>query len=102
MAWKAPRNGISTSTAAKLTIGQAATIAAITKNPAKYDPSEDGNLKEAQNQRDIVLDLMLQEGYISRKQHDEAQSVPLKDMLDIQDVIPVARWPVMPRSSAIT
>ena len=73
-------------TAAKLTIGQAATIAAITKNPAKYDPSEDGNLKEAQNQRDIVLDLMLQEGYISQKQHDEAQSVPLKDMLDIQNV----------------
>ena len=73
-------------TAAKLNVGQAATIAAITKNPARYDPSEDGNLKEAQNQRDIVLDLMLQEGYISQKQHDDAQSVPLKDMLDIQDV----------------
>ena len=73
-------------TAAKLNIGQAATIAAITKNPAKYDPSEEGNLKEAQNQRDTVLDLMLQEGYITQKQHDDAQSVPLKDMLDIQDV----------------
>ena len=69
-----------------LNIVQAATIAAITKNPSRYDPSEEGNIKESQKQRDIVLDLMLQEGYITQKEHDEAVKTPLKDTLNIQNV----------------
>ncbi len=69
-----------------LTIMQAATIAAITKNPARYDPSDEGNVEEAENQRNIVLDLMLQEGYISQEERDEAVNIPLKDALDIQSV----------------
>ncbi|WP_225431686.1 transglycosylase domain-containing protein [Bifidobacterium platyrrhinorum] len=69
-----------------LNIVQAATIAAITKNPAKYDPTSDENLKESQKQRNIVLDLMLQEGYITQKQHDEAVKTPLKDTLNVQSI----------------
>lgn len=69
-----------------LTVGQAATIAAITKNPTKYDPSDENNLEESQKQRNIVLDLMLDQGFINQAQHDEARAVPLKDMLDIQPI----------------
>lgn len=71
-------------TAAKLTIGQAATIAAITKNPSAYDPSIEANQKEAEDQRNIVLDLMYQQNYITKKEHDEARALPLKDSLSIQ------------------
>lgn len=69
-----------------LNVVQAATIAAITKNPAKYDPTSEENLKESEKQRNIVLDLMLQEGYITQKQHDEAYNTPLKDTLNVQSI----------------
>ncbi|MBF9314780.1 penicillin-binding protein [Bifidobacteriaceae bacterium NR002] len=70
--------------AAKLNLVQAATIASITKNPSHYDPSIESNQKEAQEQRNIVLDLMLRQGFINQKQHDSAVSVPIKDTLNIQ------------------
>lgn len=72
--------------ASDLTVVQAATIAAITKNPEKYDPSIEANQKTAEEQRNIVLDLMLQEKFISQAQHDEAKATPLKDTLNIQSV----------------
>ncbi|OZG68597.1 penicillin-binding protein [Bifidobacterium eulemuris] len=73
-------------TASELNIVQSATIAAITKNPSNYDPSVEENQAEAEQQRNIVLDLMLQEGYITQEEHDEAVNTPLVDTLDIQDV----------------
>ena len=72
--------------ASDLTVVQAATIAAITKNPEKYDPSIEANQKTAEEQRNIVLDLMLQEKFISQAQHDEAKATPLKDTLNVQSV----------------
>ena len=69
-----------------LNIVQSATIAAITKNPQNYDPSIEANQKEAQKQRNIVLDLMLQEGYITQKEHDEAHDTPIQDTLNIQQM----------------
>ena len=73
-------------TAANLSVVQAATIAAITKNPEKYDPSIESNQKTAEEQRNIVLDLMLQEKFITKTQHDKAKATPLKDTLNIQSV----------------
>ncbi|MFT8704876.1 transglycosylase domain-containing protein [Bifidobacterium aquikefiricola] len=67
-----------------LTIVEAATIAAITKNPAQYDPTE--NLKESQTQRNIVLDLMHQQGYITQKQCDDAKAIPVENTLHVQNV----------------
>ncbi|BDR53432.1 penicillin-binding protein [Bombiscardovia nodaiensis] len=67
-----------------LDAGEAATIAAVTKNPAKFDPTVD--VKASQEQRDIVLDLMEQQGYISAKQRDEAKAKPLDQMLHVQEV----------------
>ncbi|WP_246904332.1 transglycosylase domain-containing protein [Gardnerella vaginalis] len=70
--------------AAKLNLVQAATIAAITKNPSHYDPSIEENQPEAQKQRNIVLDLMLRQGFINKKEHDTAVATPLKDTLNVQ------------------
>ncbi len=70
--------------AAKLNLAQAATIAAITKNPSHYDPSIEENQPEAQKQRNIVLDLMLRQGFINKKEHDSAVATPLKDTLNVQ------------------
>ena len=72
--------------AADLNVVQSATIAAITKNPSLYDPLVEENQKESENQRNIVLKLMLQEGYITQKQYTEAVNTPLKDTLKAQDV----------------
>ena len=52
-------------TADKLNVVQAATIAMITKNPSKYDPSIPENQEEAQKQRNITLQLMHDQGFIS-------------------------------------
>lgn len=71
--------------AADLNIVQSATIAAITKNPAQYDPSVEANQKEAETQRNIVLDLMYEQGYINAKEHKEARNTPLVDTLNLQD-----------------
>ena len=70
--------------AAKLNLVQAATIAAITKNPSHYDPSIEENQQEAQKQRNIVLDLMLRQGFINKKEHDSAVAIPLKNTLNVQ------------------
>ncbi|MDF7663407.1 transglycosylase domain-containing protein [Bifidobacterium sp. ESL0763] len=71
--------------AADLNIGQAATIAAITKNPSQYDPSIPENQPEAQKQRNIVLDLMLQQGFISQSDHDKFHDQPIQQTLNLQD-----------------
>ncbi|TCD54476.1 penicillin-binding protein [Alloscardovia theropitheci] len=71
-------------TASKLTLGQAATIAAITKNPQAFDPTL--HPEAAQEQRDIVLSLMLNQGYATQQQVDEAKAVSMQDMLNVQNV----------------
>ncbi|WEV75656.1 transglycosylase domain-containing protein [Bifidobacterium sp. ESL0800] len=71
--------------AADLNIGQSATIAAITKNPAKYDPSVPANQPETQKQRNIVLDLMLQQHFISQSDHDKFRAEPIANTLNLQD-----------------
>jgi len=70
--------------AAKLNLVQSATIAAITKNPSRYDPSVESNQPESEKQRNIVLDLMLRQGFITKKQHDDAVATPLKKTLNVQ------------------
>lgn len=71
-------------TAANLNLVQAATIASITKNPSRYDPSIEENQPESQKQRNIVLDLMLRQNFISQKEHDDAVTTPIKSTLNIQ------------------
>ena len=67
-----------------LTITEAATIAGITKAPTKYDPAV--NPKNATDRRNLVLNNMFQQGYISKAQLDEARAVKLEDSLKITPV----------------
>lgn len=55
-----------------LTLSECAVIAGITKNPTKYNPitNPDGNSER----RDKVLNDMLEQGYITQAQYDEAKA----------------------------
>lgn len=67
-----------------LTLVEAATIAAITKNPANFDPTI--NPEESQHQRNITLDLMSQWGFVDKKETDAAKKIPIGDTLHVQNV----------------
>lgn len=67
-----------------LNLVEAATIAAITKNPANFDPTV--NPEESQHQRNITLDLMSQWGFIDKKETDAAKQIPIGDTLHVQNV----------------
>ncbi|MDD7385286.1 MAG: transglycosylase domain-containing protein [Actinomycetaceae bacterium] len=62
-----------------LTIPEAALIAGITKSPAYYNPLK--NPDEATKRRNIVIDQMYHNGYITADQQKEAKATTLKSML---------------------
>jgi len=68
-------------TAAKLTPVQAATIAGITQRPGDYDPTV--NPSDSQRRRNQVLNDMYQQSYITKKQYDQAVAMPIKKTLKI-------------------
>ena len=77
-------NGIETASeyyfgtkAAKLTLPQAAMLAAMLKGPALYEPDIKANLDRAKGRRDYVIDNMFKAGYITQQQHDEAVNTPV-------------------------
>jgi len=70
--------------AADLTPVQAATIAGITKNPNKYDPTRHPEF--AQERRDTVLYKMWQLGYITNAEYDEARHTPVEETLNVTPV----------------
>lgn len=61
--------------AAQLSLAEAATLAALPKSPPLYDPIR--NPERARGRRDLVLDLMAQQGYITRAQATAAKRQPL-------------------------
>ena len=67
-----------------LNITEAATIAGITKAPTKYDPAL--NPKNATDRRNLVLNNMFAQGYITKAELDEARAVKLEDVLNITPV----------------
>ena len=62
--------------AAKLTLAEAATLAAVPKGPAIYDPIKRPDV--ARRRRDVVLSLMAQQGYITAAQARAAKALPVK------------------------
>lgn len=60
----------------KLTLVECATLAAITKNPSKFNPLT--GMEENKNRRDTVLDKMLELGFIDEKEHKSAHNKPVK------------------------
>ncbi|MBK8057251.1 MAG: transglycosylase domain-containing protein [Gemmatimonadetes bacterium] len=61
--------------AARLTIAEAATLAALPKGPALYDPARHPD--RARERRNLVLTLMAQQRYISAAQAAAAQKEPI-------------------------
>ena len=70
-------------TAAKLTPLQAATIAGITQRPGDYDPTV--NPKDSQRKRNSVLNDMYGQGYISKAEYDKDIVLPIKKTLKINN-----------------
>ena len=62
-------------TVAELTLPECASLAAITQNPARYDPVT--HSAEHVSRRNLVLSCMEKQGYISRDELAEALSMPL-------------------------
>ncbi|OYT75775.1 MAG: penicillin-binding protein [Armatimonadetes bacterium JP3_11] len=60
----------------QLTLAECALLAALPQRPSGYDPFS--NPDEAISQRNLVLDLMAREGYITPAQRDAAKAEPLR------------------------
>ncbi|WP_237706778.1 transglycosylase domain-containing protein [Kribbella flavida] len=71
-------------TAAKLTLPQAALLAGLVKNPTGYDPTNDA--KRAKDRRDVVLRRMEELGVITAEQADDAIRTPVFDPKKVRKV----------------
>ena len=63
----------------ELTLSECAVIAGITQNPTRYDPVT--HPEENAKRRDIVLNNMLEQGYITQQEFDEAKADPVYDRI---------------------
>ncbi len=62
-----------------LDLSECAVIAAVTSNPTKYNPIT--HPEENQKRRDIVLEYMYEQGYISAEERKEAQNNEIYDVI---------------------
>lgn len=62
-----------------VTIGEAAMLAGMIKNPSRYNPRT--NPEDAENRRNVVLMLMEQHGFISSQEAEEAKQIPITDSI---------------------
>ncbi len=65
----------------KMTLAQAALIAGLPQSPNNYDPTKPENIEAATKRRNIVLQSMRREGYITEKQLEKASKIPVTDGL---------------------
>ena len=72
-------------TAATLTLSQAATLAGVVKNPSRYDPTNDGG-RPGKARRDLVIRRMLELRLITPAQAAAALKQPV---IDSKKVVPV-------------
>ena len=61
--------------AARLTLAEAATLAALPKSPVGYDPSHFPD--KAKSRRDLILTLMQQQGFINEADAERARNEPI-------------------------
>ena len=67
--------------AAQLDYLRAATLAGVTQSPTKWDPVL--NPVNSEQRRNVVLRLMLEQGFIDQAQHDTAVATPLAAYLNV-------------------
>lgn len=68
--------------AAKLSLSQAALLAAMINNPNKYNPLVGSQADITLKRRDLVLDAMFRDGYISAIERDKAKKVSIAQDLN--------------------
>jgi membrane peptidoglycan carboxypeptidase len=66
--------------ASELNLSEAATLAGLVQNPSRFDPTRFP--ERAQNRRDDVLNAMVNAGYISEEQSEQAKAVSVENDLD--------------------
>jgi len=59
-----------------LTLPQAALLAGLVNGPSLYDPTV--HPEASKSRRNLVLDAMLEHGYIDQRQHDDAVNTPIQ------------------------
>jgi penicillin-binding protein 1A len=64
-----------------MTLPQAAMIAGLPQGPNRYDPTKPENIEAATKRRNIVLSLMVRQGFITKQQMEEASKVPVTEGL---------------------
>jgi membrane peptidoglycan carboxypeptidase len=68
----------------QLTLSEAATLAGLVQNPSRYDPTRFPD--RAQKRRNEVLNAMVNVGYISKEQSEQAKSLPIGTDLKPQEL----------------
>jgi membrane peptidoglycan carboxypeptidase len=68
----------------ELTLSQAATLAGLVQNPSRYDPTQYPDRATAR--RDLVLQAMVNTGYITQAAADEAKAVPIATDLNAAEL----------------
>ncbi|TLS37925.1 transglycosylase domain-containing protein [Pseudalkalibacillus caeni] len=63
----------------ELNVSEAALLAGLPQRPSGYNPFNHPEL--AKERRDTVISLMAKHGFITQKEKEEAQSIPVKDLL---------------------
>ncbi|MFV0395330.1 MAG: transglycosylase domain-containing protein [Coprobacillaceae bacterium] len=63
----------------ELTLPEAALLAGTLNSPSSYDPFY--NLEAATSRRNVILNLMVDHGYITQEECDDAKAVPVENLL---------------------
>ncbi|TMC72800.1 MAG: hypothetical protein E6J13_04790, partial [Chloroflexi bacterium] len=61
----------------KLTLAQTALLAGLPQAPSRLDPTQPENLEGAKARRSYVLDQMLDNGVVTKDEHDRAEAEPI-------------------------
>jgi len=61
----------------RLTLAQAALLAGMVNNPPKYNPLDENHVQDARDRRDLVLDVMVNAGRLSKATADETKKQDL-------------------------
>src|SRR6478609_9637144 len=61
----------------RLTLSQAALLAGMVNNPPKYNPLDENHVQDARNRRDLVLDVMVGAGRLSKATAEETKKQDL-------------------------
>jgi len=61
----------------KLTLAQAALLAGMVNNPPKYNPLDENHVQDARDRRDLVLDVMVAAGRLSKKTAEQTKKQDL-------------------------